>query len=422
MDASITNILMSKLKELIEKQKELAEKQLSTNLSNSSTKEKYQLYRNLKAKIRELNSNINDMIYSEGVGKEANPEKYKQLNLEKDKLNQQLQDLGVKLNKIDVPDVVDLNYKDYSDDELIQLAEDFSNLNSKDKQSIYLGDGAFKNAYEIPGTGLVLKEGKPSTIFGEVNPSREIIQDYFGNKHTEELLSKGYIGPAKLRKKYTNILERPNLIILPEKPALQVQKKLIAPDFFTLRRMGNLQEVFENARDDISSKFIAEYRPRDLHSMNIGLDPVTNEIKAFDAMPSTMANYKMEEESADTIQSLLKSSSPKVLRAILPALKTAGKLVPLAGAYGSYAEAREEGLPEAVAMAYAASEEINPLPISGIDYFKGMEKAAEGRRESIEQNYAPEKNRVELDALKNYKNSPAAKQAAYSRIRKLLKN
>jgi hypothetical protein len=94
--------------------------------------------------------------------------------------------------------------------------------------------------------------------------------------------------------------------------------------------------------------------------------------------------------------------------------------LPLAGAYSNYAEAKEQGLPNTAAAVYAAAEELNPLPISGIDFYKGMENAAEGRRKNIESRYMPEDMKVEQQALENYKNSPAAKHAALRRIKNLL--
>lgn len=108
--------------------------------------------------------------------------------------------------------------------------------------------------------------------------------------------------------------------------------------------------------------------------------------------------------------------------AAAPLLKTTGKVgLPLAAAYSNYSEAKEEGLPTPLAVAYAAGEELNPTPISGIDFYKGMEKAAEGRRSNIEQNYMPEEMKAEQKALADYKNSPAAKHRKFARIKELLK-
>ena len=113
----------------------------------------------------------------------------------------------------------------------------------------------------------------------------------------------------------------------------------------------------------------------------------------------------------------------KGIKSVAPYLKTAGKVgLPLAAAASNYAEAREEGLPVPLAAAYAGVEELNPLPISGIDYYKGMEKAAEGRRKNIESMYMPEEMKAEQRALESYMNSPAAKDKAYGTLRNILKN
>ena len=112
----------------------------------------------------------------------------------------------------------------------------------------------------------------------------------------------------------------------------------------------------------------------------------------------------------------------KVLRSLVPILKTVGKIgVPLAAAASNYAEAKEGGLPAPLALAYAGSEELNPLPISGMDYYKGMEKSAEGIKKNKESIYMPEEMKAELKAKESYINSPAAKDRAYSRLRDLLK-
>jgi len=117
----------------------------------------------------------------------------------------------------------------------------------------------------------------------------------------------------------------------------------------------------------------------------------------------------------------LAKSGLKGIRSITPFLKPIAKVLPLAAAYSNYSEAKEQGLPAPIAAAYAGAEELNPLPISGIDYFKGMEKAAEGRRKNIESMYMPEEMKVEQEALEDYKNSQSAKDRALSRIRNLLK-
>jgi len=85
---------------------------------------------------------------------------------------------------------------------------------------------------------------------------------------------------------------------------------------------------------------------------------------------------------------LASGKTGKIWGAALPALKLGGKIgIPLAGAYSSFSEAKEAGMSTPQALAYTAAEEANPLPISGIDYFKGMESAAEGRRKKQEESF-----------------------------------
>jgi hypothetical protein len=96
-------------------------------------------------------------------------------------------------------------------------------------------------------------------------------------------------------------------------------------------------------------------------------------------------------------------------------LKTTGKILgealPLVGAaaggYFGYQEAKEEGLPEAAAIPYAAFEAISPIPVSPIQAKKAMEASAIGRAKNIEQNLkmSPEeleKSKQRAKAIKSF--------------------
>lgn len=105
---------------------------------------------------------------------------------------------------------------------------------------------------------------------------------------------------------------------------------------------------------------------------------------------------------------------------LTPIAKAGGKMLPLVGAYSSYSEAREAGLPKSAALAYTAAEEANPLPFSGIDWVKAMDSQAKEKAESMRKRYRTDEQRVEEESLENYQNSPAAKDKAYATLRKLL--
>lgn len=70
----------------------------------------------------------------------------------------------------------------------------------------------------------------------------------------------------------------------------------------------------------------------------------------------------------------------KVGKKALKALPLVGTVV---GGLAGYAEAKEEGFPEALAMAYGGLEAVNPLPVSPIETYKGVEQAGKGRAENI---------------------------------------
>lgn len=309
------------------------------------------------------------------------------------------------------------------DEELLKYANDFLDLSPEEQKSLFIGDGAFKDTFDIPGTGLVLKKAG-----GKMGGNEDIVKDYLSNKVMEDSFIHGIKEDSiksldpEWRK---SLLERPKLIIIPERDPTLIQKKLIKLDTpFQGKLEVNPANLQEEYLKDIDDNLMEEFRPQDLHSNNIGIDPVTHKAKAFDAMASTKAYPKVSEMSSNFKKLIYSLKDPKIFRALAPLApiaKVVGKVgVPLAAAVSNYAEAKDEGLSTPIAAAYVAAEELNPLPISGIDFYKGMEKSAEGRAKNMEQNYKSPEMRVEQKALENYANSPAAKAKAFSKLRELI--
>jgi hypothetical protein len=309
------------------------------------------------------------------------------------------------------------------DEELVKYANDFLDLAPEEQKNLFIGDGAFKDAFDIPGTGLVIKKAG-----GKFGSDEGIIKDYLSNKVMEDSFTYGAKDDSVKAldpdwKK--SLLERPKLVIIPERDPVLIQKKLIKLATPFERKLeihpANLQEDYLREIDD---NLLEGFHPQDLHSGNIGIDPVTHKAKAFDAMVSEKAYPKVVEVSPKFKKIINSLTDPKVFRAIAPlapVAKTLGKVgLPLAAAYSNYSEAKEEGLPTPLAVAYAGAEELNPTPISGIDFYKGMEKAGEGRRKNMEANYKSSETMAEQKALENYANSPAAKDKAFSKLRELI--
>lgn len=77
--------------------------------------------------------------------------------------------------------------------------------------------------------------------------------------------------------------------------------------------------------------------------------------------------------------------SVKTTAKILGPLAGVGGMV--AGGYLGYQEAKEQGLPEFASKAYGAFEAFNPVPISPIEYYKGMEYSAQEKAKNIAKRY-----------------------------------
>lgn len=212
-------------------------------------------------------------------------------------------------------------------------------------------------------------------------------------------------------------------------PSYPYQKRIdqIAEKAFAPQELGYIRMKPTGHIDMISSgkKGIAEgVMPRLLlEAASRGQVPhSSNLLVPGQKFTERMARDFQKPEFMDMLKKFLDTGKAgKYWSTAAPLLKTAGKIgVPLAGAYSSYSEAREEGFPAPLAAAYAGAEELNPTPISGIDFYKGAEKAGEGRKKNIETNYMPEELEVENEALKNYENSPARKNRAFRRIKDIL--
>ena len=307
--------------------------------------------------------------------------------------------------------------KNLSDSEIIQMLGEFRNLTESEKASRLLGEGNFKSVYDIPNSGMVLKVAR--------------------DKKSESSIPKEYVASKKLKSSGVDV-ETPIMVSDPvTSQRYLIQKKMLpaseVEDRIFRSMQGNekspkqtltdVKNAFENIKNQLSL-----FKDTDIGRENIGVTE-DDQWKMIDVHPDIKFKDKKLNQSLKQAKSTASlKTTPKNLKSLrifrmLPLLKTAGKVgVPLAGAYSSYSEAREEGLPAPLAAAYAGAEELNPIPISGIDFYKGVEKTGEGRSKNIEANYMPKELEVENEALRNYQNSPASKDRAFKRIKDILRS
>lgn len=277
---------------------------------------------------------------------------------------------------------------DVSDEEFLKLYDQFSALSPEEQAKFQIGEGAYKKSYALPDSPYVIKKGKPRQIsrfeegklITELENDMDILpEDYLSHKVTgKELNTKKALLKGK-KPLEGGIIEYPKLVVRPTQEPLLIQKKLLQDQDW-----ANTAQLINELRD----RYDEEYLPRDIRSPNVGLDPNTKVPRLLDLAKSVKSWDEVKHHLYALQDYIRKSKVPLVLRSASPVLKTAGKVgLPLAGAYSSFAEAKDAGLSDAEAAAYTAAEEINPLPISGMELYKGMEAAGEGRRKKQEESF-----------------------------------
>jgi len=307
--------------------------------------------------------------------------------------------------------------KSPSDYEIMQMLEEFKNLTESEKTSRILGEGNFKSVYDIPNSGMVLKVAR--------------------DKKSESSIPKEYVASKKMKSSGVDV-ETPIMISDPTtNQRYLIQKKILPASEIEdriFRSMQGSEKAPKQTLTDIKNAFesiknqLSLFKDTDIGRENIGVTD-DDQWRMIDVHPDVKFKDKKLNQSLKQAKSIASlKTAPKNIKSLrifrmLPLLKTASKIgAPLAGLYSNYSEAREQGLPVPMAAAYAGAEELNPTPISGIDFYKGAEKTGEGRKKNIETNYMPEELEVENEALRNYQNSPASKDRAFKRIKDILRS
>jgi hypothetical protein len=271
---------------------------------------------------------------------------------------------------------IDKAVKEIPESEILDLYDRFTSLPPEERRKYRIGSGAFKDAYQLPDSDIVLKTSPAEKNLNILE------KDYLAHKITNKLGKKGDI-------------ETPMLVKSPDKEAVLMQRRLVTPDdllkfknaagdsgvtkinpelYNRLYFGGGLQDEIDNILKEYKSTLTI---PEDTHAGNVGIDPVTNKMKIFDTLGSVNAMDVVEKQTPRFSNILNNLKKPTIYRSI-----------PLVGpAIGA-------GLAAMSGEANAASA----LPILGEADSLGPEKGSEDY--SIENPQAsPELRRKALESL-----------------------
>jgi hypothetical protein len=293
--------------ELLEKQKRLEDKVLNSPDSSN--------LQEMLFKLNLLNQKYKNVLELDRKNVGARKELYSKLA-----------ELERKIPALSISDFKENPNSNPTDAEMLRYAQDFLNLSPSDQDKLFLGRGVFKDAYNIPGTGLVLKRAG-----GKAGTSEGILKDYLSNKIMEDSFPIGTkedsiksIDPYWKR----SILERPKLINIPENEPILIQKKLLTSNpLFDYKFKKSPKDLNKEYLEKITENLLPDFLPQDLHMGNIGVDLSTGESKAFDAMNSRFAQEQLYKKFPDFKKLLYSLSDPKVYRSIAPLAAKTGAAV-----------------------------------------------------------------------------------------------
>jgi hypothetical protein len=211
---------------------------------------------------------------------------------------------------------IDKAIKEIPESEILDLYNRFTSLPPEERRKYRIGSGAFKDAYQLPDSDLVLKTADKNLNILE--------KDYLAHKITNKLGKKGDI-------------ETPMLVKSPDKEAVLMQRRLVTPDDILKFKNaagdsgvtkinpelynrayfgGGLQDEIDN----LIKGYTSTSMPEDVHAGNVGIDPVTNKMKIFDTLGSVDAMDVVEKQTPRFSNILSNLKKPTIYRSIAPTL------------------------------------------------------------------------------------------------------
>jgi hypothetical protein len=305
---------MNTILKLLGQKKKLEDAKMSDNSAADMLRE----YNDLQKEYKKLTK-----LSASSAAEEA------QIRADRLKLMEKIMNLEKTMPKLSVSDFATNSKSNFTDKELLQYATNFLDLTPAEMDKLHIGSGAFKDTYDIPGTGLVLK--KPG---GMIGIDGDIFRDYLANKAMEDTFPEGLKVPldeASDPEWKKQFLERPKLIAIPEKEPILIQKKLvnIEPSWYDKVDV-DVEDLYRKYRNNLDELFKPEFKPNDLHSGNLGIDFISNKVKAFDAMSSPIADEIVYRQLPKFKDLIYKLKNPAVFKSIAPyAVAGAGGLASL---------------------------------------------------------------------------------------------
>jgi len=310
---------------------------------------------------------------------------------------------GRKLTSAKPANFTDLQAK-FPEGTVAASGEEFYDISRNVAEEAYNPDGSVKN----PVAKAVNKRMRAAVAENSAKASELLTQESAEIDKLKELQREGIIsrekgvakqaaesvvfGDKEADKLYKNLISGKQPLTNEVAEKLAVLKKRIDPKLFHELRLATIKAL----ENDPSKAFKIKPFEAVLGASGVTAGALgTGGVALIPAAAYTGVKYAKTPSGAMRLATAI----PKMLDAIPAPVKTAarvtgkvlGAALPIlgagAGAYSGYQEAEEAGFDPWAKAAYSAAEAINPFPMSGIQAYKGMEKAAEGRRSNIEQNF-----------------------------------
>ena len=206
--------------------------------------------------------------------------------------------------------------KEIPDEQLWNIYNKFTQMTPEERSKYRLDSGAFKDAYQLPDSDLVLK-----TAISGSDPNLNILEkDYLSHKITQSMGK-------------TQDIETPMLLKAPDREAVLMQRRLVTPtDILKFKNaagdvgMSKLNPEFvekayfggglQNEIDNLLKKYPENFIPEDVHAGNVGVDPVTGKMKIFDTLGSYNSMPVTQKHTSRFSNILQNLKSPKIYRSI----------------------------------------------------------------------------------------------------------
>lgn len=361
-----------------------------------------------KKQLKKLNKKINLDIKAKRIKIEKNTNSYKKSIKDKKRVLEtklkQYADLKQKTDKLPKTELIyDEGVKAFVDQEKARLAQIenpkgkylSSELDRLTNEEIVYSDNYQKPSSRAQAAGDFKKSLRSKVAETDPKVQKLFEQSSEGIKAKEELKNiLGLKGNPKHReplkvddktiRKIKKIFENPkeNQKAIKELVRIASKNDLDWKELFTKADLARINDAVEKTTGIKNFKF-----------RDIALGGMASRIMGLPILPIAAAKAtigsKVQEAVATTAGDIANSKFGQFVGDVIdsPLTKKAGKLgyksLPILGATMAFNEAKAAGMSTPEALAYAAAEEINPTPISGLDVKKALDKEAPRRSAQV---------------------------------------